>query len=169
MVLAHHWTICDRCGLLWYYAPCNVFYAMRTCEFEGCDLPVFGTDKITRKGYCGNHQYCRTDRKPRIMKKPKQATSITRKPIKKISDKLKKALVVYNLKRKIYLMEHPVCEANLVGCSKQATTIHHMKGRGVLLNAVEFWMGACMNCHRIIEQEPEMAKQCGFSVSRLKV
>lgn len=34
---------------------------MRFCEFEKCELPVFGTDKNTRKGYCKKHQSQRTD------------------------------------------------------------------------------------------------------------
>lgn len=28
---------------------------MRFCEVEGCEYPVFSTDKITRKGYCRTH------------------------------------------------------------------------------------------------------------------
>jgi len=34
---------------------------MRICSKEGCQYPVFGTDKNTRKGYCKSHQYLRTD------------------------------------------------------------------------------------------------------------
>lgn len=34
---------------------------MRFCEHTGCDKPVFGTDKLTRIGYCKSHQYLRTD------------------------------------------------------------------------------------------------------------
>jgi hypothetical protein len=34
---------------------------MRFCEFEKCKYPVFGTDKITGKGYCRSHQTKRTD------------------------------------------------------------------------------------------------------------
>lgn len=38
---------------------------MRTCEFDNCTQPVFGTDKNTRKGYCRNHQRFRTDKRPK--------------------------------------------------------------------------------------------------------
>lgn len=34
---------------------------MRICEAPSCNTPVFGTDKITRKGYCRSHQSLRTD------------------------------------------------------------------------------------------------------------
>lgn len=35
---------------------------MRFCQFDkGCDQPVFSTDKLTRKGYCNRHTWCRTD------------------------------------------------------------------------------------------------------------
>jgi len=48
---------------------------MRFCEFDkGCDQPVFSTDKLTRKGYCNRHTWCRTD----ISKK-----SITQRAIEK--------------------------------------------------------------------------------------
>lgn len=34
---------------------------MRICQYDNCPMPVFGTDKNTRKGYCKSHQYLRTD------------------------------------------------------------------------------------------------------------
>ncbi|MBK7377327.1 MAG: recombination protein NinG [Chitinophagaceae bacterium] len=34
---------------------------MRFCEVQGCSYPVFGTDKLTRTGYCKRHQSLRTD------------------------------------------------------------------------------------------------------------
>lgn len=34
---------------------------MRTCEVNNCNNFVFGTDKLTRTGYCKNHQTLRTD------------------------------------------------------------------------------------------------------------
>lgn len=38
---------------------------MRTCEANNCIYPVFGTDKLTRKGYCKSHQNLRTDKDKR--------------------------------------------------------------------------------------------------------
>ena len=34
---------------------------MRTCEYEGCSLVVFGTCKVTGKGFCHRHQFARLD------------------------------------------------------------------------------------------------------------
>lgn len=36
---------------------------MRICGKPECTNPVFGTDKLTKVGYCKNHQYLRTDKK----------------------------------------------------------------------------------------------------------
>lgn len=33
----------------------------KKCEVVGCDNPVFGTDKNTKKRYCRRHQYLRSD------------------------------------------------------------------------------------------------------------
>lgn len=44
---------------------------MRICSVEDCNNPVFGTDKITRKGYCSRHQHFRTDKKPKEYKPQK--------------------------------------------------------------------------------------------------
>ena len=35
----------------------------RTCGFDNCPYPVFGTDKNTGIGYCQRHQFRRTDKK----------------------------------------------------------------------------------------------------------
>jgi hypothetical protein len=34
---------------------------MRICAVASCNIPVFGTDKITRIGYCKSHLHLRTD------------------------------------------------------------------------------------------------------------
>lgn len=34
---------------------------MRNCEVEGCNMPVFSTDKLTGIGYCKSHSHFRTD------------------------------------------------------------------------------------------------------------
>lgn len=58
----------------------------RTCEYEkGCSSQVRGTDKNTGLGYCGFHQWCRTDNNP--VNKPRspivRKTYIKRVGIKK--------------------------------------------------------------------------------------
>lgn len=64
--------------------------------------------------------------------------------------------------------EDKYCEAGLPGCTVIVTDIHHQKGRiGKNLLDQSTWLPVCRNCHDRIENEPEMAKEKGFSKSRL--
>lgn len=142
---------------------------MRTCEFvDGCNNPVFGTDRNTNIGYCKYHQWCRTDNQKKRKRVPGSLAYSTRKPIKKVSDKLSKRQKVYTLKRRIYLLEHPKCMVNVEGCTQEATQVHHAKGRdGALLIEVKYFRAVCSSCHKYVELHPEEAKEKGWSVSRL--
>lgn len=91
----------------------------------------------------------------------------TGKPIARRSAKGKADDRNYSTLAKKYKAAHPVCEANLPGCTKKTEDIHHKAGRGANLCNVDTFLGVCRNCHQTIEQEPEMAKEKGFSVSRL--
>ena len=92
---------------------------MKTCKALNCKYPVFS------HGYCKNHQYLRED-KPMVLNKP-------RKPIKKLSDKRKEMLAIYNI-----LKMSAVLEARKIGsikCFVCGDTIygtpdwHHIDGR----------------------------------------
>jgi len=97
----------------------------------------------------------------REKKEPKQ-----KKPIKKVSEKMKQSTKLYLQVRKKYLEAFPVCE--VVGCNKEATTIHHKAGRiGALLVDSEYFLACCMSCHLRIEQNPNWAKIKGYSLNRL--
>lgn len=86
--------------------------------------------------------------------------------IRKLSKKRAAQNYEYNKLRKIYLEEHPICEAN---CSNESTEIHHKKGRiGQLLTDVNFFMAVCPHCHRWIESHPLLSKALGYSLSRLE-
>ncbi len=67
---------------------------MRICEAEKCDTPVFGTCKITRKGYCKRHQSLREDFDKRsltqkaISKINKQKTNTLSRNLKEVQDKV---------------------------------------------------------------------------------
>ena len=62
-----------------------------------------------------------------------------------------------------FLEAHPKCEV----CKfRDATTIHHKKGRGIYLCVIEFFLAACMPCHEKIELNPKWAKEKGYSISR---
>jgi len=60
---------------------------MRTCEADNCGNPVFGTDKVTRKGYCSRHQWMRTDKKKPELK-PRKAIPVRtkKKPLREKID-----------------------------------------------------------------------------------
>lgn len=87
-----------------------------------------------------------------------------RSRLKPISDKRRNELKLYNILRKAYLIEHPICEA--CNCSK-AMWIHHKKGRGIYLCVVEFFMAVCGQCHRWIEDNREDAREKKWLLDRL--
>lgn len=88
-----------------------------------------------------------------------------RKRISQQSEKMKAALKVYYELRKIFLAKNPLC--GFEGCTKHSFDIHHMQGRGYNLNKVETWLAICREHHTEVENHPEMAKQEGYSISRL--
>ena len=70
----------------------------------------------------------------------------------------------YSKVRKEYLEEHSYCEV----CYSPATEIHHKKGKiESLLTDKNFFLAVCRNCHDWIENNPEKAKEEGYSVDRL--
>jgi hypothetical protein len=86
---------------------------------------------------------------------PLKRTALIRNPssikkqsrIKNQSDKLSEALKVYYRIRLFYLEYFPECQIRLPGCTRKATEIHHMKGRGIWLCVIKFFLGTCRNCH----------------------
>lgn len=88
--------------------------------------------------------------------------------IRKLSKKRANLSAQYRRRRKRFLEDNPICQAGLDGCTHHATQIHHQKGRiGMLLIDMENFLAVCHCCHQIIEHAPEMAKQNGYSKSRL--
>lgn len=49
---------------------------MRYCSVDNCNQPVFGTDKVSKKGFCRNHQYMRHDKKLKSIPKYTQKERI---------------------------------------------------------------------------------------------
>jgi hypothetical protein len=119
-----------------------------------------------------NHPLCGTTcHKPKKEKKvyTLKRTPIKKKPytIKKVSDKMKGRLVIYQLKRKEFLKANPECQANLPWCTKKSTEIHHMKGReNELLNESAYWLAICRTCHRQVTEDTQMAFAKGLSISK---
>jgi hypothetical protein len=84
--------------------------------------------------------------------------------IKKIGFKQAELLKRYSDLRIGFLKTHPICEVD--GCG-DATDVHHKKGRGKYLLDVETWLAVSRSCHQKIEENPEWAKENGYSLSRL--
>ena len=73
----------------------------------------------------------------------------------------------YKEVRSAYMKKHPKCEV----CKRNnATEIHHMAGRiGDKLTDINNFMSVCRECHFLIENNPNWAKEHGYSKSRLKI
>jgi hypothetical protein len=85
------------------------------------------------------------------------------KPLSPRSSKKEKLDAAYSTLRKIYLQNHPMCEARLPGCSLEAHDIHHKKGRiGELYLDDTEWIAACRSCHTEIHNNPQISKDLGL-------
>ena len=131
-----------------------------------CDGPCGGLKFIWKNS--GGKRYCRqcwsahsvtTTPKPTV----RQKRLPPRFPKRIIEDKL------YSTERRIFLDEHPMCEAHLPGiCTKYSTDVHHKMGRiGELLLMIIHWLAVCRACHDWIENHPEEAREKGFSIKRI--
>ena len=87
----------------------------------------------------------------------------------KVSEKRAGRLVIYKELRASFLKSHPLCEAELHGCGKKSSDVHHMCGReNDLLNATVYWLSVCRSCHQKITDDSKMAIDKGFSISKHK-
>jgi hypothetical protein len=73
----------------------------------------------------------------------------------------------YRKERPVFLSKHPFCEFE--GCGLPSSEVHHMKGRieGLLCDQ-KYFLAVCHDHHTWIENNPEQAKEMGYSCSRLK-
>jgi hypothetical protein len=86
--------------------------------------------------------------------KPEPTPKKVRTKIAKLSPKRKLQNDVYLKLRKMYLDAKPNCEVMLVGCTFNATEIHHAEGRiGKLLTDINNFVAICRNCHVIVENQ----------------
>jgi len=124
----------------------------KTCQHTGCAYKVWG------KGFCKNHQWERTDRKPRKI--------TVSKPIKPMSKKLSSERVIYRKLRIEFLarIENMFCA---VYPDLRSDQVHHMRGRGKYLNDTSTWLAVSGEGHAWIEANPKLSKERGFTKSRL--
>jgi hypothetical protein len=84
--------------------------------------------------------------------------------IKPRSKKMDKQMKEYNQKREAFLRANPIC----VVTGEKATEIHHSAGRiGKMLLDETYWKPVSRKGHIHIEENPDWAKERGYSISRL--
>lgn len=129
-----------------------------------------GELRVIWKNHSGN-RYCQACWKLELPKSSySNKPTARKKPIPKASPKRRIQETLYSRSRKVFINNHPKCEANLPQvCTKISTDVHHMKGRvGSLFLDERYWLSVCRGCHYWIEMRPEEAKLLGFSISRLQ-
>lgn len=93
--------------------------------------------------------------------------------IAKRTDKGKAEDRIFAVLKKGFLIDHPICECGRIDertgkvCQRKATDVHHKKGRGILLNEVEWFLAVARPCHNWIGDHPKEAMKLGLSLSRL--
>lgn len=115
---------------------------MPFCLYGECENYTEGSTD-----YCGTHNHM-------MRKAKKDALKVqVMKPVKKVSEKQAKELIIFEVKKKKHLAEYPDCQVKLVGCKNNRTrnTVHHAGKRGKNLNNEEMFMTACVFCHDQIE------------------
>lgn len=128
------------------------------------------------KPYLSTQKYCSYSCTHKNKKSP---ANRIKKPIPGVSDKMKKLLYQYGKIRKQFLSlpENQICPVT----GQKATTVHHMAGRGKesfaddlarktetpLLIDTRFFLAVSMEGHRKIEENPNWAKEMGYSLDRL--
>ena len=115
---------------------------MPNCSFPACKR------EATIGTYCFDHN--------RLMGKssgPKEAKKPT--PINKVSDKMKDIKAELKKKYAVFLKTRPFCAIKSPECTKVATAVNHIKGRGkdFILNE-QWWEPCCTRCNGFIEEHP---------------
>lgn len=111
-------------------------------------------------------QYSSLENKCFYCKKEKKTVQKKKYKIPPISKKRKIENAKYLVLRAEFLgkKENSICPVT----GKKATEIHHKKGRvGSLFLDVRYWLGVSREGHKLIEENPEWAKEKGYSLNRL--
>ena len=129
-------------------------YIPKKCKNKECDKNAFSS----LVPYCS--QQCRNKVKtPNLKLKPLYK-------IPKVSKKRQVENLQYLVLRTEFLAkkENQICPIT----NKPTTDIHHQKGRiGKLLLDTRFWIALSREGHKFVEENPEWAKEAGYSLNRL--
>jgi hypothetical protein len=116
-------------------------------------------DKVIWKNHEGNKycQYC--------WSKVKSADPEHKSVIPQVSAKKQKQDVEYSKLRTRFLTEKPMCSIGVLGCTRNATDVHHTKGgdeRSIYYLIQSTWLSTCRNCHNWIHLNAEKARIMGW-------
>ena len=141
---------------------------LKTCA--GCNQPKTIWKNNDGQRYCKQCWYKLKDKLEVFQKNLHYPRITAQSRPKNVSDKQAVLLRAYHGLRKLFFSkpEHQFCKARLLECTVNATDIHHTKGRGPWLMAMETWLPVCRTCHTYIENNPEEARVLGFSKSRVE-
>lgn len=120
---------------------------MKSKSCAGCNRESKIWKRVDGKGYC---QSC-----SKSLSAKKQSI---KQPLAQRSAKKVKLDDQYSKLRRQFLLEHPVCQAHLPGCSQVSTDVHHTQGRGKNYLRVETWVSLCRACHKTIEENPDLGR-----------
>lgn len=127
-------------------------FKQRVCKLSG----------VVWKQY-NSLQKCNCDK---CKKLPKKTTVKKQYSIPKVSEKRKIDNLKYSAQRIIFLgkKENKICPIT----GWPTTDIHHKKGRvGDLFLDEKYWVALSREGHQYVEDNPEWAKENGFSLDRL--
>lgn len=83
------------------------------------------------------------------------------RPIRRVSDKRRKELAEYVRLKKLFFGQFGLaCDVD--DCHRPASDVHHVRGRGKLLNETKYWKAVCRHHHRQIHDNPEWARSVGL-------
>ena len=95
--------------------------------------------------------------------KEAEITKPMHKTIKRQSEKRKKKNRIYSADRKVYLADHPQCQAKVSSdCTGESTEIHHKysgSNRDKYFLDVTTWVAICRNCHLWVHANPKAARE----------
>lgn len=123
------------------------------------------TPKRFLQKHCASEQCAKSEREYQAEKQSSSAKKQA-KAIPKVSDKRKVENLKYIAQRIVFLgkKENQVCPIT----KKQTTDVHHKKGRtGTLYLDEKYWVALSREGHQFVEQNPEWAKENGYSLNRL--
>ncbi len=146
---------------------------LKTIKCKNCGERGTPKNNSTLGYYC-EKEACQSARIEKALKKVRQSTEAATKKANKIwnaerkrimprSEKRSKEERAYLTLREVFLKDK-ICPIT----GQQATEIHHKKGRiGKLLCDIKYWLAVSREGHIKIENNPEWAKEQGYSLSRL--